>query len=149
MSNELQITWIDEDGVESRSSMSVDETDPAVLDVQNLISALGAVSEAAIKSYGIIQTDDLAPAVPVAGPYDMADKLTLEATTSTGNVAKVSFPAPLAALLVDSDDVATAELGGVPFTAFFDAVKAIWESDGQTLVTLIRAYRTRTARSNN
>ena len=147
MANEFFVSWVDEDGVETRSSMYVVASNPALQPIQNLIAALGSVSAAGITKYGIIINGTPDPAVLVGtGPFDAADKLVLECQTSLGTIAQITVPGPSTDLLDDSDTVSAADLGGVVLTALFDALKAIWKYDGATLVTLLRGYRIRTAR---
>lgn len=147
MSNELHIYWVDEDGVETRSTMSVNTADVAATEVTTLIDNMQALSQAAISRYEIVNTVAPDPAIPAqaGGPYDAKDKLILEATTSAGAVAKLAFPAPDVAYLDDSDQVN--DIAGLDIVALFDAMKAIWSRDSQTLVTLLRGYRIRTKNS--
>ena len=149
MANEFFINWVDEDGVETRSSMYVDATDPALQPIQNLIAALGAVSAAGISKYGITISEIPDPAIPAAvgGAFDQADKLVLEGLDSNGKVASITYPAPKGSLLDDSDTVSAADLAGATITGFWAAIAAVWEYDGATLTTPpLRGYRIRTAR---
>lgn len=154
MTNELIVVWEDEDGVRTTTSMSVSTDDPTSALISNLIQALRDTSEAGIVKYGIVRNHILDPATAAAGgPYDIGDKLILEATTTAGQIAKISVPAPIAPLFDDSDQVSSGDLpGGATENA---ALKALWdelvlyyERDGQTLVTPIRGYRTRTHRAD-
>jgi len=149
MANEMYVNWVDEDGVETRQSFSVDETDPSAVSISNLIQALGGVSNAAVSKYGIVKSEVPDPAIVAsAGPYDIADKLILEATTSAGGVAKVAFPCPKGSDLI-FDDSDNTDIDDPLITALFTAVQNAWESDSQTLVTLLRGYRYRSSRENN
>jgi hypothetical protein len=149
MANEFYINWVDEDGVETRQTMNVDESDPAAVEIQNLIAALGAVSEAAVTRYGIILSAVPDPEHPATGgPYDIADKLILESTTSAGGIAKLAFPCPKGSDLI-FDDSDNCDIEDPLIVALYDAMKAIWEHDSQTLVELVRGYRHRSSRENN
>jgi len=149
MANEFFVNWVDEDGVETRSLMHVTASNPSQQSIQNLIAALGSVSAAGIAKYGIILDSTPDPAVLADnGPYDVADKLVLEASTSLGGVANITVPAPAEVFMPDSDVVASSELNGLALSGLFTAIQAAYEYDGATLTgtSWTRGYRIRTAR---
>lgn len=148
MSETYQVWFRDTDSEEAIHSYDViEDTDVDAAAVDAFVAALQGVSTAAVFRHNLVDSEPIAGAAAVNGPYDIADKAVFIFRTTIGTTLKWMVPAPLQDIFLDDDVIDDAHALVVSLVGA--AVGHIGGPGGELAQSFVRGYRDRRNRSKS